>query len=113
VVAIYQTKFLSSSNQIYSKEKNAQNKEARKESVTEELYYVKRRLSRQRFIVVDKGCNSYTCDINDAKFTREQAEKLVKTSRFSLPLYVHRRTRETKKVIIDSQYVDKSERLWN
>jgi hypothetical protein len=27
--------------------------------------------------------------------------------------YVHRRTRESQKVIIDSQYVDKSERLWN
>jgi hypothetical protein len=37
---IYQTKFLSSSSQIYSR-KNAQNKEARKESVTEELYYVR------------------------------------------------------------------------
>jgi hypothetical protein len=37
----YITKFLSSSSQIYSKEKNAQNKEARKESVTEELYYVR------------------------------------------------------------------------
>jgi valyl-tRNA synthetase len=34
--------------------KNAQNKEARKESVTEELYYVRNELSGQRFIVVDK-----------------------------------------------------------
>jgi hypothetical protein len=75
--------------------KNAQNKEARKESVTEELYYVRNELSGQRFMWWTKGCNGYTCDIND-KFTREQAEKLVKTSRFSLPLYVHRRTREKK-----------------
>jgi hypothetical protein len=60
-----------------------------------------------------KGCNGYTCDINDAhKFTREQAEKLVKTSRFSLPLYIDG-LEKAKKVIIDSQYVDKSERLWN
>jgi valyl-tRNA synthetase len=37
--------------------KNAQNKEARKESVTEELYYVRNELSGQRFIVWTKGCN--------------------------------------------------------
>jgi hypothetical protein len=36
-------------------------------------------------------------------------KKLVKTSKIQLTLYVHRRTRESKKVIIDSQYVDKSE----
>jgi hypothetical protein len=38
----------------YIRKKNAQNKEARKESVTEELYYVRNEGSGQRFIVVDK-----------------------------------------------------------
>jgi hypothetical protein len=37
---IYQTKFLSSSSQIYSKEKCSKQR-GRKESVTEELYYVR------------------------------------------------------------------------
>jgi hypothetical protein len=40
VVADISDEVLESSSQIYSKEK-AQNKEARKESVTEELYYVR------------------------------------------------------------------------
>jgi hypothetical protein len=38
---IYQTKFLSSQWPNISKEKMPQNKEARKESVTEELYHVR------------------------------------------------------------------------
>jgi hypothetical protein len=70
-------------------EKRTENKEARKESVTEELYYVRSEgFLGNAFIVVDKGCNGYTCDINNAhKFTREQARKtFVKTSRFSLSL---------------------------
>jgi hypothetical protein len=72
----------------YIRKKNAQNKEARKESVTEELYYVRNEgFLGNALLWWTKGCNGYTCDINDAhKFTREQAEKLVKTSRFSLPL---------------------------
>jgi hypothetical protein len=87
---------LSSSSQIYSKEKCSR---ARKESVTEELYYVRNEgFLGNALLWWTKGCNSYTCDINDAhKFTREQAEKLVKTSRFSLPLYVHRRTKRKPK----------------
>jgi hypothetical protein len=84
-VAIYQTKFLSSSSQIYSKE-NAQNKEARKESVTEELYYVRNEgFLGNALLWWTKGCNGYTCDINDAhKFTREQAEKTCKDLKIQL-----------------------------
>jgi hypothetical protein len=40
VLTIYQTKFLFCQAK-YIRKKNAQNKEARKESVTEELYYVR------------------------------------------------------------------------
>jgi hypothetical protein len=80
-------------------EKNAQNKEARKESVTEELYYVRNEgFLGNALLWWTKGCNGYTCDINDAHSLRENKQKkLVKTSRFSLPLYVHRRTRESQK----------------
>jgi hypothetical protein len=96
--------------------KNAQNKEARKESVTEELYYVRNEgFLGNALLWWTKGCNGYTCDINDAhKFTREQAEKTCKRPQDSAYLCTYIDGLEkAKKVIIDSQYVDKSERLWN
>jgi hypothetical protein len=90
-------------------------KEARKESVTEELYYVRNEgFLGNALLWWTKGCNGYTCDINDAQSLRENKQKkLVKTSRFSLPFTYIDGLEKAKKVIIDSQYVDKSERLWN
>jgi hypothetical protein len=64
--------------------------------------------------VVDKGCNSYTCDINDATSLRENKQKKLVRPQDSAYLCTYIDGLEkAKKVIIDSQYVDKSERLWN
>ncbi len=58
--------------------------------------------------------NGYTCDINNAhKFTKEEAEKICKRpqdSAYSCK-YIDNLF-EAQKLIIDSQYVDESERLY-
>jgi hypothetical protein len=58
---------------------------------------------------VDKGCNGYTCDINDAYKLRKNKQKKLVRPQDSSSRTLHRRTREI--VIIDSQYVDKSEKV--
>jgi hypothetical protein len=83
----------------------------RKESVTEELYYVRNEGFLGNALWWTKGCNGYTCDINNAKFTREQAEKLVKDTQDSAYLCTLDSLEIAKKVIIDAQYVDKSEEI--
>jgi hypothetical protein len=77
--SIYQTKFLSSSSQIYLKENAAQQRPVKNRLLRN--YTVRNEGFFNALLWWTKGVTYYTCDINDShKFTREQAEKLVKTS---------------------------------
>lgn len=61
-----------------------------------------------------KGRNGYTCDINNAhKFTKEEAENVCKRPQDTAYEceYIDNLL-ESKKLIIDCQYVDESKRLW-
>lgn len=61
-----------------------------------------------------KGRNGYTCDINNAhKFTREEAEQVCKREQDTAYEcdYIDN-LMMAKKLIIDSQYVDESQRLF-
>jgi hypothetical protein len=111
VVADISDKFLSSSNQIYSKEKNAQNKRGRKESVTEELYYVEKRgFLGNALLWWTKGCNVYL-RYKWCLSLRENKQKKTWTQDSAYLCTYIDGLEKAKKVIIDSQYVDKSEKI--
>jgi hypothetical protein len=85
------------------------------ESVSEKMYYVRNEgFLGNALLWWTKGCNGYTCDINNAhKFTREEAESTCKRPQDSAYRcdYIDK-LEKAKKLIIDCQYVDNSERLW-
>ena len=62
-----------------------------------------------------KGSNGYTCDINNAeRFNKQEVERICKRPQDTAYKcdYIDNLSK-AKKLIIDSQYVSESERLFN
>jgi hypothetical protein len=100
--------------------KNAENKKIKEEALlensSEDMYYVRNEgYLGNALMWWAKGRNGYTCDINNAhKFTRAEAEGICKRRQDSAYRceYIDG-LEKAKQLIIDCQYVDEEERLWN
>ena len=80
-----------------------------------EYYYIRNEGYLGNALMWWRKGGGYTCDINQAEmFTEEEAKKKCQRPEDSAYnfKYIDQLT-EAKKLIIDSQYVDESKRLWN
>lgn len=80
-----------------------------------ELYYIRNEGYLGNALLWWQLGGGYTCDINKAeKFTEEEAKKqcLSRHSDSAYKVSYIDNLEKAKKTIIDSQYVDKNERLW-